>query len=145
MPQAWQVEAWPFRLRFYFEEDGPEDHSLSPSPEALRLRDATLRGGGLNVFSVQNSIQARFEIEMGRCGVFLLCHHSSIQDADDLTSLFRKFCPEGWIIFIKDPAKKARVPREADIVVSESSGPELILDLLTRRMNAPPSAPPRAA
>ena len=119
--------------------------SLSPSPDALRLREATLRGGGLNVFSVQFSSQARFEIEMGRCGVFLLGHRSSIQDADDLTSLFRKFCPEGWIIFIKDPANKARVPREADIVVSESSGPELILDFLTRRMNAPPSAPPRAA
>jgi hypothetical protein len=119
--------------------------SLSPSPDALRLREATLCRGGLNVFSVQNSSQARFEIEMGRCGVFLLCYRSSIQDADDLTSLFRKFCPEGWIIFIKDAAKKASIPREADIVVSESSGPELILNLLTRRMNAPPSAPPRAA
>jgi hypothetical protein len=119
--------------------------SLSPSPDALRLREATLRRGSLNVFSVQDSIQARFEIEMGRCGVFLLCYRSSIQDADDLTSLFRKFCPKGWIIFIKDPAKKATVPREVDIVVSESSGPELILDLLTRRMNAPASAPPRAA
>jgi hypothetical protein len=119
--------------------------SLSPSPDALRLREATLRSGGLNVFSVQSGIQARFEIEMGRCGVFLLCYRSSIQDAEDLTSLFRKFCPEGWIIFIKDPAKKATVPREANIVVSESSGPELILDMLTRRMNTPPSAPPRAA
>ena len=119
--------------------------SLSPSPDALRLREATLRRGGLTVVSVENGIQARFEIEMGRCGVFLLCYRSSVQNADDLTSLFRKFCPEGWIIFIKDPAKKATVPREVDIVVSESSGPELILDLLTRRMNTPPSAPPRAA
>jgi hypothetical protein len=55
--------------------------SLSPSVNALRLREATLRSGGLNVFSVQSGIQARFEIEMGRCGVFLLCYRSSIQDA----------------------------------------------------------------
>jgi hypothetical protein len=53
--------------------------------------------------------------------------------------------PRGLDYFYQDPAKKATVPREANIVMSESSGPELILDMLARRMNAPPSAAPRAA
>jgi hypothetical protein len=80
------------------------------------LREATLRSGGLNVFSVQSGIQARFEIEMGRCGVFLPCYRSSIQDAEDLTSLFRKFYPEGWIIFIKTPPRKRLFPERQTLL-----------------------------
>jgi hypothetical protein len=48
--------------------------SLSPDQDALASREVTLRNGGMKVISVMSPIQARFEIEMGRCGVFLICY-----------------------------------------------------------------------
>jgi hypothetical protein len=104
--------------------------SLSPSRDALASREATLRSGGLKVISVLSPIQARFEIEMGRCGVFLICYRLSIEQAEELTTLFRRNCPEGRIIFVTEPAQKADIPANTDYTVPESSGPELILSLL---------------
>jgi len=90
----------------------------------------TLRSGGWKVISVLSPIQARFEIEMGRCGVFLVCYRLSIEQAEELTTLFRRNCPEGNIIFLTEPAQRAHIPANTDFTVSESSGPELILSLL---------------
>jgi hypothetical protein len=104
--------------------------SLSPSQEALRSREATLQNGGLKVTSVMSAVQARFEIEMGRCGVFLICYRLSSEQADELTKLFRKYCPEGRIIFVTKPAQKGEVPTETDFAIPESGGPEQILHLL---------------
>jgi hypothetical protein len=68
---------------------------------------------------------------MGRCGVFLICYRLSTEHADELTRLFRKYCPQGRIIFVTEPAKKKDdVPTEADFAIPESSGPEQILHVL---------------
>src|SRR5436305_12179038 len=96
--------------------------SLSPNPDALAMREATLRSGGWQVISVLSPIQARFEIEMGRCGVFLICYRLSIEQAEELTTLFRRNCPEGRIIFVTEPAQKADIPANTDYTVPESSG-----------------------
>ena len=82
--------------------------SLSPNQEALAMREATLRSGGLKVISVLSPIQARFEIEMGRCGIFVICYRVSRDQAEELTGLFRKNCPEGRAIFVtrQDRSKK---------------------------------------
>jgi hypothetical protein len=104
--------------------------SLSPSVDVLASREATLRNGGLKVISVLSPIQARFEIEMGRCGVLLICYRLSSEHAAELSTLFRRNCPEGRIIFVTEPAHKVDIPADADFAVPESSGPELILRLL---------------
>jgi hypothetical protein len=104
--------------------------SLSPSQDALRSREATLRNAGLKVISVMSAVQARFEIEMGRCGVFLICYRVSSQQADELTKLFRRYCPDGRIVFVTKQAQKGEVPSETDFAIPESGGPEQILHLL---------------
>ena len=80
--------------------------------------------------SVTSAVQARFEIEMGRCGVFLICYRLSSEQADELSKLFRKYCPEGRIIFVTKPAQQGEVPTETDFAIPESGGPEQILHLL---------------
>jgi hypothetical protein len=107
--------------------------SLSPNPEVLTSRESTLRDGGLNVKSVLSAVEARFEIEMGRCGSFLLCYRVPWVEADELTKLFRRNCPEGWIIFLTEPKKRAIAPIDADVAVSESNGPDLLLNILKGR------------
>jgi len=101
--------------------------SLSPSQDALAMREATLRGAGFKVISVLSPIQARFEIEMGRCGVFVVCYRVSKEQAEDLTRLFRRNCPEGRVIFVTDRRHKDEVPRGTDLAVPESNGGELVL------------------
>jgi hypothetical protein len=108
---------------------------LSPDERALSSREVTLRSGGMKVISVMSTIQARFEIEMGRCGIFLICYRLSRIAADELTTSFRRHCPDGQIIFVTEVPGDDRVPTEADVTVSESSGPETILRALGREPN----------
>jgi len=114
--------------------------SLSPDRGALASRETTLRNGGMTVISVMTPIQARFEIEMGRCGIFLICYRLSETEADELTRLFRKYCPEGRIVSVTKLSEDHRVPPEADIAVPESSGPEQILRALKQNPPARASA-----
>jgi hypothetical protein len=82
---------------------------LTPSKEAL-VREATLRKGGFKVISVMSPVQVRFEIEMGRCGTLLICHRLSETDASEMARLFRRYCPEGRIVFVTDVPKPERAP-----------------------------------
>jgi hypothetical protein len=110
--------------------------SLSPDQDALASREVTLRNGGMKVISVMSPIQARFEIEMGRCGVFLICYRLSPIAADELTTLFRRYCPHGQIIFVTELPDDERVPAEANLTVPESNGPQDILRALGREPKA---------
>src|SRR5712671_4377672 len=83
--------------------------SLSPDQRALASREVTLRSGGMRVISVMSSIQARFEIEMGRCGIFLICYRLSPIAASELTTLFRRHCPQGKIVFVTELPGDERV------------------------------------
>jgi DNA-binding NtrC family response regulator len=101
--------------------------SLSPNHDALAMREAALRSGGLKVISVLSPIQARFEIEMGRCGVFVICYRVSMEQAEELTKLFRKSCPRGRVIFVTQPGRMGKVPSDTDFAVPESQDGELVL------------------
>jgi hypothetical protein len=46
--------------------------SVCPSRETLEGRETALREAGFGVVSVLTDTQARFEIEMGQCGVLLM-------------------------------------------------------------------------
>ena len=43
-------------------------------PNHLREREAAIRNAGFGVILVSSETAARFEIEMGRCGVLLICY-----------------------------------------------------------------------
>ena len=104
--------------------------SLSSDQAVLTSREIALRNGGMKVVSVISPTQARFEIEMGRCGIFLACYRLSKAVVDDLRRLFRKTCPQGLIIFVSEVPGDDRAPSEADIILPESSGPEKMVQAM---------------
>ncbi|PYQ39830.1 MAG: hypothetical protein DMG99_15305 [Acidobacteria bacterium] len=63
----------------------------------------------------------------GRCGVFVICYRVSKEQAEELTRLFRRNCPEGRVIFVTDAGHKDEVPRGTDLAVPESNCGELVL------------------
>ena len=105
--------------------------SVSQNGEALREREAVLRNGGMEVISVLSSVEAHFEISMGRCGVLLICYRLSEAEAQDLTGIFKNYCPQGLVVFVTEPSRAdSRAPAGCDFVVPESAGPEQILQAL---------------
>jgi hypothetical protein len=70
--------------------------SVSPSKEKLIVRHTTLRDAGMKVTSVLSPTEARFEIQMGRCGSLVLewdhhcpgspsCHLATVPEAYSIT------------------------------------------------------------
>lgn len=98
--------------------------SFSRDPSALALRERSLRKGGFEVVSVGSEAEARLEIEMGRCGILLVC-----TNVRDLMRLFRRYCADGQIIFVRSEVS-GPPPKTADYVVEESAGPEAIIQVL---------------
>lgn len=97
---------------------------LAETPLLLPFENGPLRKGGSEVISVGSEAEARLEIEMGRCGVLLVC-----TNVRDLMRLFRQNCPNGRIIFVRT-AMSSPPPKTADYVVEESEGPEAIVEVL---------------
>lgn len=98
--------------------------SYSRDPAVLAIREWSLRKGGFEVISVGSEAEARLEIEMGRCGILLVC-----TNVRDLIRLFRRYCADGRIIFVRT-AMSSPPPKTADYVVEESEGPEAIVEVL---------------
>jgi hypothetical protein len=113
--------------------------SLSSDKSVLASRELALRNGGMKVTSVLSATQARFEIEMGRCGILLICYRLQNSDADELTKLFRRYCPQGQIVFVAQ-LPDDRVPPETDISLPENSGPGKIVQALKERAERSASA-----
>jgi hypothetical protein len=103
--------------------------SFSHDPDLLLQREAALRSGGFEVISVKTESQARFEIEMGRCGVLVICYTASVGTIQDLTKLFRRSCPTGSIVFVMDRTDEG-IAEEFDYTVPGSAGPEAIVRVL---------------
>jgi len=109
--------------------------SFSPDPNLLLQREAALRNGGFEVISVKTESHACFEIEMGRCGVLLVCYTATAGTIQDLTKLFRRRCPTGSIVFVMNRTDES-VPQEVDYVVSDSAGPEEIVQILRSALHS---------
>jgi hypothetical protein len=106
--------------------------SLNPDRQALATHEAALREHGFEVISVSAPMEARFEIEMGRCGVFLTCDIVSAVIYSDLVQLFRRNCPKGLVVRI---TRNGHVD-EADVVLSDQDQPESIVGTIRARLQA---------
>ena len=89
---------------------------IQPQSTCSSLQRSRSASGGFEVFSAWSESQAHFEIEMGRCGVLVMCFRSSPETARELTQLFRKNCPDGRLIFI---VKDVEPPFYADALILE--------------------------
>jgi hypothetical protein len=76
--------------------------------------------------------QALFEIVMGLCGAFLICHRIDPLVTQELAILFKQNCPQGLIVFIIDRTPR-RAPRGAVYIIAEATGPETLGRLLQSR------------
>ena len=103
--------------------------SYSGDRNALIQRERAFRRNGFEVVSVENESQARFEIEMGRCGILLICFRTHPEKTREMAELFKRNCPEGSIIFVMNQSPD-RAPHGVDYIVPESAGPEAIVDAL---------------
>jgi hypothetical protein len=74
--------------------------SLNPNGMALERYELELRDRGFVMISVSSPVEARFEIEMGRCGVFLISYLTPPLIRDDLVLLFRRSCPQGTVVYV---------------------------------------------
>ena len=108
--------------------------AFSNDPEHLRERESAIRKGGFGVASVSSEITARFEIEMGRCGVLLICYTIPPSVSSELASLFRRSCPGGLVIVVMNDQPAS----DADIVIPASDGADAIVRSL--HMNLLPKA-----
>jgi hypothetical protein len=86
--------------------------SLNPDRRALLSHESALQKYGFEIVSVSSPLQARFEIEMGRCGVFIasyitpqcrrsvVVNHAGMHSAKSQISqinFFMSFIPGGEI------------------------------------------------
>jgi hypothetical protein len=107
--------------------------SLSYDPEKLQQREAALRSHGFEVKSVYSPGQARFEIEMGTCGIFVTCAQIPDIVNRDLMDLFRRYCgANGVIIFVAADNSRSNSPYEphGDVRIPQSQDPEGIVEAL---------------
>jgi len=105
--------------------------SVSPDVRVLQVREHAMQAEGFVVTSVTSESAAMFEIEMGRCGVLVLCHLLREDAQRSLSQHFRKYCSEGTVIGIVRPPNKPSSP-DVDISVEYSTSAEnLVVALLS--------------
>jgi hypothetical protein len=100
--------------------------SFNPDRQKLLTHEAALREGGFQIISVSAPVEARFEIEMGRCGVFLANYLAPIAIYRDLASLFRRSCPGGLVVY-QAQRPDDNIPK-ADILLSDEDEPRSIVN-----------------
>ena len=107
--------------------------SLNPDRQSLLGHESALRENGYPVISVYSPLQARFEIEMGRCGIFLTSYITPFVIYQDLANLFRRNCPGGLVAYVARSGAEAGA--DPDLLLSEQEEPHSIVDKL-RAMRA---------
>jgi hypothetical protein len=102
--------------------------SLNPDRKALLRMELALRDSGFKVISVGTPLYARFEIEMGTCGIFMICYVTPPIIHSNLAALFRRTCSDGLIVFLAQTA--GDTSPEADIVISDNDDPQAAIERL---------------
>jgi hypothetical protein len=91
------------------------------------------RRNGFEVVSVGSPAQARYEIQMGRCGVFVTCPLVSDLITADLVDQFKKNCPTGLVVCPMNSRTDRSLFSQADIEVDDSDIPEHIVEAVVAR------------
>jgi hypothetical protein len=99
--------------------------SLNPDGHTLLSIEVALRENGFEVITVPSPLQARFEIEMGRCGIFLTSYITPVAIYRDLANLFRQSCPAGSVVYVAQAAAD-HIP-DSDILLSDRDEPRAII------------------
>src|ERR1700686_1573575 len=108
--------------------------SLNPDGQKLHGQESVLRENGFEIISAATPLQARFEIEMGRCGIFLTSYLTPFAIYRDLANLFRRSCPNGIIIFyVERPEDNIAY---ADILLSGGDEPRSIIERIRSKQQA---------
>lgn len=105
--------------------------SLNPDGQSLRGQESALRESGFEIICVSTPLQARFEIEMGRCGIFVSSYITPLPIYRSLADLFHRSCPGGLVIFVADQLED-RVP-EADVLFFPHDEPHAIVRWVVSR------------
>jgi hypothetical protein len=84
--------------------------SFSAQQDLLARRESALLDIGYQVFSTESEARARYEIEMGQCGVLLLCYTVHQNAHRDLAESFRRNCQNGIIAFVMHPSLRQPSP-----------------------------------
>src|SRR4051812_4036578 len=108
--------------------------SLSFDSAKNQRRGEALEQNGFKVISVSSAIQARYEIEMGQCGIFITCPLVPDMVSLDLIALFRKFCPVGTTIAVTSIRTSAAAGPPVDIEVDDANDPGGIVQGLLARL-----------
>lgn len=109
--------------------------SLSFDSKKSKRREAALRSSGFEVISAHSPTQARYEIETGRCGIFVTCRTVPDIVNRHLMELFKQYCPTGWIIFVtgSEASRTGAYEPEADVRVPESEDPDGVVQALSAK------------
>jgi hypothetical protein len=99
--------------------------SLNPDGQTLRSQESAIRESGFEVISVPTPIRVGFEIEMGRCGIFLSGYITPLPIYRSLANLFRRSCRDGSVIFIPH-LPEVSVP-DADVLFLDQDEPQAIV------------------
>ena len=102
--------------------------SFSSDRGKASRRAEILKQNGFEVRSVGSPVQAQFEIEMGQCDILVTCPVVSKLVTVDLIKLFRRFCPDGIVVFIKSDGLGLI---DAEIVLEESNDPADLAEAIT--------------
>lgn len=105
--------------------------SLNPDGQTLCSQESALREIGFEVISVSTPIQARFEIEMGRCGIFLSSYITPLPIYRSLADLFRRSCPDGSVIFITHQPVDSGP--EADVLLSQDEPQAIVRWIISKQ------------
>ena len=118
---------------------GPAATVLSWNPDGRTLlpHEVVLREENFEVASVSTPLDARFEIEKGKAGVFLASYVVPIAIYRDLAGFFRRRNGGITIFVAQNPGDRSS---EADIILSEGDDPHgLVEKLLSMGLRWPKS------
>ena len=112
--------------------------SLNPDGQKLHGQESVLRENGFEIISAATPLQARFEIEMGRCGIFLTSYITPFAIYRDLANLFRRSWPNGLVIFLMEHPDD-NIP-DADVLFSGEEPPGAVIPAIRSKqeMNTAP-------
>jgi hypothetical protein len=94
----------------------------------LAAYESALRESGFEVISVQSPLEARFEIEMGRCGILLTNYITPFSIYQNLADLFRRYCRDGIIAYLNRDSGEDVL--DTEIVLTEQDQPDSLVEKL---------------